>query len=98
MQTRPIQRRTLMSTAAAAALLSATRPVFAQSAPKRGGDVVMAQQAQPPSLDAMTTFAQASRNITMHMFETLYTRGETGAVITGLASGCDASPDFKTFT
>ena len=98
MQMRPIQRRALMSTAAAAALLSATRPVSAQSQPKRGGDMVMAQQAQPPSLDAMTTFAQASRNITMHIFETLYTRGETGSVITSLASGCDISPDFKTYT
>jgi len=98
METKPVRRRWLMSTAAAAALLSATRPVLAQGAPKRGGDVVVAQQAQPPSLDAMTTFAQASRNITMHIFETLYTRGETGAVITGLASGCDVSADFKTYT
>ena len=30
-------------------------------AQKKGGDIVMAQQAQPPTLDGMTTSAQATR-------------------------------------
>ncbi len=94
----PIPRRTLLASAASAAVLGTTRPLWAQGVPKRGGDVIVAQQAQPPSLDGMTTFAQASRNITMHIFETLYTRGETGAVIPGLAADSTASADFKTYT
>jgi peptide/nickel transport system substrate-binding protein len=95
MKTESLRRRTLMTTAVAATVAAMAKPAWAQ---KRGGDIVMAQQAQPPSLDGMTTFAQASRNITMHIFETLYTRGETGAVISGLASDCTPSADFKTFT
>jgi peptide/nickel transport system substrate-binding protein len=67
-------------------------------AQKRGGDIVMAQQAQPPSLDAMTTTAQATRNIGMHIFETLVTRDENGNVINDLASKVDASPDGRIYT
>ncbi|MDB5363341.1 MAG: transporter substrate-binding protein [Rhodospirillales bacterium] len=84
-----------IATASAVALLATSCPAAAQ---QRGGDITVAQQAQPPSLDAMTTFAQAARNITMHVFETLYTRGETGAVIPELAADSSASPDDKTFT
>ncbi|GGF37600.1 ABC di/peptide transporter substrate-binding protein [Aliidongia dinghuensis] len=90
-----IDRRRFGVAALAAALLTLGTPVLAQT---RGGDVVVAQQAQPPSLDAMTTFAQAARNITMHVFETLYTRGETGAVIPELATDETTSPDLQTYT
>lgn len=80
----------------AAVVLSSV--AFTAVAQKRGGDIVMAQQAQPPSLDVMTTTAQATRNIGMHIFETLVTRDENGNVINDLASKVDASPDGRVYT
>jgi peptide/nickel transport system substrate-binding protein len=68
------------------------------AARKRGGDIVMAQQAQPPTLDAATTTAQATRNIGLHIFETLVTRDENGNVINDLASKVEASPDARVYT
>jgi len=67
-------------------------------AQKKGGDIVMAQQAQPPTLDVMTTTAQATRNIGMHIFETLVTRDENGNVINDLASKVDTSADGLSYT
>ena len=69
-------------------------PAIAQ---KRGGDVVVAQQAQPPSLDAQTTTAQASRNINLHIYETLYARDEAGNPMPDLAEGVDISADGLTY-
>lgn len=69
-------------------------PAIAQ---KRGGDVVVAQQAQPPSLDAQTTTAQASRNINLHIYETLYARDEAGNPMPDLAEGVDVSADGLTY-
>ena len=82
--------------AIAAVVLSATATVAI--AQKRGGDIVMAQQAQPPTLDVATTTAQASRNIGMLIFETLVTRDEAGNVINDLASKVDASADGRVYT
>ena len=62
----------------------------------KGGDVVMAQQAQPPTLAAQPTTAQASRNITLHIFETLFARDEAGAAKPDLAEGVDVSSDGLT--
>jgi len=67
-------------------------PAIAQSTGsggKRGGDVIVAQQAQPPSLDAQTTTAQAARNITLHVYESLYTRDEGSSPKPELAEGVD---------
>lgn len=71
---------------------------FGAAAQKRGGDIVMAQQAQPPTLDVATTTAQATRNIGLHIFEMLVTRDENGNVINDLASKVDASADGRVYT
>lgn len=86
-----LTRRGLGLAAGAAAL---ARPALAQGA---RGTVVMAQQAQPPSLDAAVTTAQASRNITLHVFETLFARDEAGNPQPDLAEGVDISADGLTY-
>jgi peptide/nickel transport system substrate-binding protein len=68
----------------------AATPALAQ---KRGGDVVVAQQAQPPSLDAQITFAQAARNINLHIYEQLFARNDKGETIPDLAESYTSSPD-----
>jgi peptide/nickel transport system substrate-binding protein len=78
-----------------AALMLAATPAHAQ---KRGGDVVVAQQAQPPSLDAQTTFAQAARNINLHIFEALFARNDKGETIPELAQSYETSSDGLTYT
>jgi peptide/nickel transport system substrate-binding protein len=93
-----IRRRTFN-----AGLLAATAlplPAIAQSTGsggRRGGDLIMAQQAQPPTLDAQTTTAQASRNITLHVYESLFTRDEVSNPKPELAEGVDISADGLTY-
>ncbi len=92
-----LRRRTfnaglLASTAAA----SLPMPALAQG--KKGGDIIIAQQAQPPTLDAMTTTAQAARNISLHMFESLYTRDEGANPRPDLAEGVDIAADGMSYT
>jgi peptide/nickel transport system substrate-binding protein len=93
-----LTRRDLGLAAAGAAAGSAVsglaRPALAQGA---RGTVVMAQQAQPPSLDAQVTTAQASRNINLHVYETLFARDEAGNPQPDLAEGVDVSPDGLTY-
>jgi len=86
-----LTRRELGLVAGAAAL---AKPALAQGA---RGNIVMAQQGPPPSIDAQVTTAQFSRNITMHMFETLYARDEAGNPQPDLAEGVDISPDGLTY-
>lgn len=83
----------LAATALGAGTLAA--PALAQ---RRGGEVVIAQQAQPPSLDAATSSAQSSRNITLHIFETLFARDEAGNPMPDLAEGVNISSDGLTYT
>src|SRR3954462_1632532 len=78
---------------AAAATAGAPRAVQAQ---RRGGDVVVAQQAQPPTLDGMTSLAQATRNIALHTFEMLVTRDERANPVPDLAESYVISPDGRT--
>jgi peptide/nickel transport system substrate-binding protein len=94
-----IRRRTFNAGLLAASALPL--PAIAQStgsAGKRGGDVIMAQQAQPPSLDAQTTSAQAARNITLHVYESLFTRDEGSNPKPELAEGVDIAADGLTYT
>jgi peptide/nickel transport system substrate-binding protein len=79
----------------AAAMLALAGEVVAQ---KKGGDVVMAQQAQPPTIDGMTTSAQASRNISLHIWETLIARDENANVTSDLATSWKVSDDGLTYT
>ena len=74
------------------------RSAGAQTAGRNGGDVVMAQQAQPPTLDAQTTTAQASRNISLHVYESLFTRDEVSNPKPELAEGIDMAADGLTYT
>ncbi len=78
---------------ASVAGLGASVPGAPAVAQKRGGEVVVAQQAQPPSLDAQTTTAQAGRNINLHIYETPFARDETGNPMPDLAEGVDISSD-----
>jgi peptide/nickel transport system substrate-binding protein len=89
-----LTRRDLGTAAGAAALLPLARPALAQGA---RGAIVMAQQAQPPSLDPQVTTAQASRNISLHIYETLYARDEAGNPQPDLAEGVDISADGLTY-
>jgi len=91
-----IRRRSVTAGLLAAAL---PLPAIAQgtSPGKRGGDVIVAQQAQPPTLDAQVSNAQASRNITLHIYESLYTRDEAANPKPELAEGVDIAPDGLTY-
>jgi len=91
---RSFNRSALKAGVGASALSALGAPAIAQ---RRGGDVVVAQQAQPPSLDAQTTTAQASRNISLHIYETLFARDEAGVPIPDLAEGVDVAPDGLTY-
>ncbi len=77
-----------------AALQLSTAPALAQ---KKGGDIVMAQQAQPPTIDGMTTSAQATRNISLHIWETLVARDENANVVGDLATAWKISDDGLTY-
>ncbi len=89
-----LRRRTLT----AGLLASAALPLPAIAQGKKGGDVIIAQQAQPPTLDAQTTTAQASRNISLHMYESLYTRDEAANPKPELAEGVDIAADGMSYT
>lgn len=68
------------------------------AAPRMGGTVVAVQRAQPPSLDAATTSSEASRNITSHIFEGLFTRDENARVIPQLAEDYSVADDGLSMT
>ena len=93
-----MKRRTLIAGAAGASLLPlAPRTAFAQTQAKRGGEMVIAIVQPPPSLDAHIMSAQAARNITLHIFETLYARDENAKPVPELATGVSVSQDGKTY-
>ena len=62
-----------------------------------GGDVIVVQGSNPPSLDAMSTSSQASRNINMNIYETLYGFSEGVKPIPILAEDCIISDDGLTY-
>jgi peptide/nickel transport system substrate-binding protein len=69
-----------------------------EAAPKRGGELVFAQEAQVNGLDMHFSSAISTRNIAMHIYESLLTRDESNAPITELAERWVASPDGLTYT
>jgi len=94
-----MSRRIFLHTGAAIAVLSAQSLLIDPAqAQKRGGEIVMAQQAQPPTIDGMTTTAQATRNIALHIWEMIITRDENANVIVDLATAWTISPDGLTYT
>src|SRR5947209_1400022 len=87
-----VKRRTFNLGAAGAALSAiAPRMSAAQQGAKRGGEVVIAIVQPPPSLDAHITSAQAARDVTLHIFETLYARDENAKPVPELATGVSVS-------
>ena len=92
------RRSIVQATAACAALAAVSLSNSPAQAQKRGGDIVMAQQAQPPTIDGMTTTAQATRNISLHIWEMIVTRDENANVIGDLATAWTVSPDGLTYT
>ena len=94
-----IRRRHFNAAILAAAL---PMPAIAQSvglsAGKKGGDVIVGMTAAPPTLDAQATTAQAARNVSMHMYEALFTRDEGANPKPELAEGVDIAADGMTYT
>src|SRR5215217_4553800 len=78
----------------AAIIASAPGTALAQ---RKGGDVVIAIVQAPPSLDAQVTSAQVARNVTLHIYETLYARDENAKPVPELAEGVKISEDGKTY-
>jgi peptide/nickel transport system substrate-binding protein len=89
-----IRRKFLATFVIGAAALAAPMGAVAQ---KKGGDVVIAMVQAPPSLDAHVSTAQASRNVTLHIYETLYARDENAKPVPELAEGVKISADGKTY-
>jgi len=87
-------RRITWSALAFAAAALAAGSAMAQ---KKGGDVVIAITQAPPAVDAHVTSAQAARNITLHIFETLYARDEKAQPQPELAEGVNISADGLTY-
>lgn len=97
-----LNRRELLvagaSSILAGGLARASGSAFAQSAtPVRGGSVTIAIASAPATLDAQLTSSSYARDISYHLFETLYARDENGKSVPDLAVGCDISTDGKTY-
>lgn len=82
---------------AAALVLGAAFGSGLAEAQTRGGHVIFAQGSNPPSLDGMVTSSQASRNITMNIYETLFGFSEAITPIPILAEGYTVSDDGMTY-
>ncbi len=92
-----ITRRQFGGLAAGAGLVAGLGSAPAQ-AQRRGGNIVFAAEAQPPTMDMHFSTTIATRNIAMHMYEELVTRGENNEVIPELAESYTESPDGLTYT
>ena len=66
--------------------------------PSKGGDMVFGQEAQVSGLDMHFSSAISTRNIAMHIYETLMTRGEDNTPIHELAASHEVSDDGLTYT
>ena len=87
-------RSALWSVAAIMMLSLASVTVSAQT---QGGEMIIAQGSNPPSLDSMTTSSEASRNINMNIYESLVTIDENVNPIPQLAKSIEASDDLMTY-
>ena len=70
----------------------------AEAAPKRGGTLIFAQEAPPPTLDPHFSTSISTRNIAMNVFEQLVARDENNGVVAELAENWQISPDGLTYT
>jgi len=79
--------------AAAVATLMMGLATAGAHAQTMGGEMVLAQGSNPPSLDAMTTSSEASRNINMNIYEGLVTVDGNVTPIPMLAESWSVSDD-----
>lgn len=91
-ETAGVMRRVLLAAATVVGLAAA--PVHGQT---EGGELVLAQGANPPSLDAMTSSSESARNINMNIFESLVTIDENVNPIPMLAKSIEPSDDLMTY-
>ncbi|MCC7272830.1 MAG: ABC transporter substrate-binding protein [Alphaproteobacteria bacterium] len=84
--------------AAAAALAVVAFAAAPADAQKRGGTLIFAQEAPPPTLDPYFSTSVSTRNVAMNMFETLLTRNENNGLIKELAEDYSVSADGLTYT
>ena len=78
-------------------LCAIAAPTDAQ-AQKRATMLVFAQEAPPPTLDPYFSTSVSTRNVAMHIFETLVTRDENNAIVPELADKITESPDGLSYT
>jgi peptide/nickel transport system substrate-binding protein len=83
---------------AAAAVLAAFFACAAEAAPKRGGTLIFAQEAPPPTLDPHFSTSISTRNIAMNVFEQLVARDENNGVVAELAENWQVSADGLSYT
>jgi len=91
-------RRSLALAAFSVASLAATAASAQFTCPKKGGNLVFAQEAKVNSLDQHTSSTISTRNIAMNMFEALMTRDENMAPIPELAETVTEAPDGMSYT
>ena len=93
-------RRKMLLTGTAgvtAALAGVPAGAVSQTTPKKGGTITIAVNQAPPSMDAQVTSASTARDVTLHLYETLYARDENGRPVPDLAEGVDISKDGLTY-
>ncbi|MBF9232819.1 ABC transporter substrate-binding protein [Microvirga alba] len=90
-------KRWMISSLAAMGAVVLTAAPDAALAQRKGGDVIIGMVQAPPSLDAQVTSAQAARNVTLHLYETLFARDENAKPVPELAEDVKISGDGKTY-
>ncbi|MDA7415557.1 ABC transporter substrate-binding protein [Xenophilus arseniciresistens] len=91
-----LNRRTVLTSAAATALATAVPAAMAQS---RKDALVLGMALEPPGLDPTAGAAAAIAEITQYnIFETLTKINSDGSVTPLLAESWEVSPDLKTYT
>ena len=85
----------ILAAGLAGAVALAAGPAAAQ---KKGGNLVFAQEATIPTLDMHMSTAIATRNVAMHIYETLITRDDSNAPVLELAEDLKVSDDGLVYT
>ncbi|MBI1779254.1 MAG: ABC transporter substrate-binding protein [Proteobacteria bacterium] len=89
--------RLLLASAAATALVAGDASAQQFACPKKGGEIVFAQEAKVNSLDQHTSSTISTRNVAMNMFESLMTRDENFNPMPELAASVEESKDGMTY-
>lgn len=87
-----------ISVVSTAALWASAAAAQQFACPKTGGHMIFAQEAKVNSLDQHTSSTISTRNVAMHMFESLMTRDENMSPIPELAEDVSESADGLTYT